>query len=82
MRPTGEWQVYDIVFNAPKYNYIGDIIKPGSFTVFHNGVLIQNNVEIKSPTMSIEKDTRKTLMIQDHDKNGTVSYRNIWMRKI
>ena len=31
------------------------IIKSGSFTVFHNGVLIQNNVEIKRPTMSIEK---------------------------
>ena len=82
MRPTGEWQVYDIVFNAPKYNKNGDIIRSGSFTVFHNGVLIQNNVEIKRPTMSIEKDTRKTLMLQDHDKNGTVSYRNIWMRKI
>ena len=82
MRPTGEWQVYDIVFNAPKYNNSGDIIKSGSFTVFHNGVLIQNNVEIKRPTMSVEKDARKTLMLQDHDKNGTVSYRNIWMRKI
>ena len=82
MRPTGEWQVYDIVFNAPIYNNMGKIIKPGNFTVFHNGVLIQNNVEIKKPTMSIEKDARKTLMLQDHDKNGTVSYRNIWMRKI
>ena len=82
MRPTGEWQVYDIVFNAPKYNDKDKIIKLGSFTVFHNGVLIQNNVEIKKPTMSIEKGTRKTLKLQDHDPNGTVSYRNIWMRKI
>ena len=82
MRPTGEWQDYDIIFNAPKYNDTGKIIKSGSFTVFHNGVLIQNNVEIKKPTISIENDTRKTLMLQDHDQNGTVSYRNIWMRKI
>lgn len=82
MRPTGEWQVYDIVFNAPKYNNNDEIIEPGSFTVFHNGVLIQNNVEIKKPTMGIEKDTRKTLILQDHDKNGKVSYRNIWMREI
>ena len=82
MLPTGEWQVYDIIFNAPKYNDTGDIVKPGSFIVFHNGVLIQNVVEIKEPTMSIEKDTRKTLMLQDHDKNGSVSYKNIWMRKI
>ena len=82
MRPTGEWQVYDIIFNAPKYNDTGKIIKSGSFTVFHNGVLIQNNVEIKKPTMSIERGTKKTLMLQDHDPNGTVSYRNIWMRNI
>ena len=36
MRPTGEWQVYDIVFNAPEFNEAGDEIKPGNFIVFHN----------------------------------------------
>ena len=47
MRPTGEWQVYDIVFNAPKFNEAGEEIKTGSFIVFHNGVLIQNDVELQ-----------------------------------
>ena len=47
MRPTGEWQVYDIVFNVPEFNQAGDEIKPGSFIVFHNGVLIQNSVKFK-----------------------------------
>ena len=82
MRPTGEWQVYDIIFNSPKYDDNGEIIKPGSFIVLHNGVIIQNAVEINSPTLGIDKGTKKVLILQDHDKNGSVSYRNIWMRRI
>jgi hypothetical protein len=45
-RKPGEWQVYDIIFNEPKFNAEGQKIKSGSFTIFLNGVLVQNNVEI------------------------------------
>ena len=45
--PPGKWQTYDIVFNEPKYEVNGKRIKKGTLTVFHNGVLVQNNVEIK-----------------------------------
>ena len=82
MRPTGEWQVYDIIFNSPKYDDNGGITKPGSFIVLHNGIIIQNGVKFNGPTLGIEKGTRKVLILQDHDKNGTVSYRNIWMREL
>jgi hypothetical protein len=94
MRPTGEWQVYDIVFNVPEFNDNGDEIKPGSFIVFHNGILIQNSVEIQGTTEYIGRpkkgrnvmpgflggDKRRSLMLQDH--SDLVSYRNIWMRKL
>ena len=49
-RKPGEWQVYDIIFNEPKFNSEGQKIKSGSFTIFLNGVLVQNNVEILGTT--------------------------------
>jgi hypothetical protein len=95
MRPTGEWQVYDIVFNEPEYNESGEEIKPGNFIVFHNGVLIQNAVEILGTTEYIGKPKKgrdimpgnsdstpnhRSLSLQDH--GDLVSFRNIWMRKL
>ena len=44
----GKWQVYDIIFTAPRFNPDGSKSSAGYFTVFHNGVLIQNHVEIKA----------------------------------
>jgi len=94
--PPGEWQVYDIIFNEPKYDTKGFEIKAGTITVFHNGVLVQNNVEllgtteyigppkkgreILSKTNSSIVSSRNTLVLQDH--GDLVSFRNIWMRKL
>ena len=78
--PPDTWQTYDIIFNAPEFNEGGKKIKNGSFIVFHNGVLIQNAVEIISPTLDVEDNTPYSLFLQDH--GNLVSYKNIWMRKI
>lgn len=81
----GKWQIYDIVFEAPKYNEKGNLINPPFLTVFHNGVLIQNHVEVSAPTTSYnkelpEKTMKGPLMLQEHNNN--VSYRNIWVREL
>ena len=82
--PPGKWQKFDVVFNAPEFNNEGDEIKKGNFTIFHNGVLIHNAIEISSATYDFEKNTPFTLLLQDHgkDEGNYISFRNIWMRKL
>ena len=85
-KPPGEWQIYDIIFNEPVYDDQGFRLKKGTFTVFHNGVLVQNNVEIQGTTEHTGKPklrnikTPKKLYLQDH--SNPVSFRNIWLRKL
>lgn len=82
-RKPGEWQTYDIVFHAPKLGPDGKVI-PGSFTVLHNGVLVQDHVPIKgnATTAAPAKGVVPTgpLHLQDH--GNPVRYRNIWLRRL
>lgn len=85
-RPPGEWQSYDIVFIAPRFDADGNVVSPGTMTAFHNGVLIQNHFELRGPTVFIGEPEyephadRLPIMLQDH--GNPVSYRNIWVREI
>jgi len=85
-RPPGEWQSYDIVFNAPKFNTAGELTKVASVTAFHNGVLIQNNAELEGPCVFIGQShyvahaDKLPLILQDH--GDKVRFRNIWVREL
>jgi len=85
-RPPGEWQSYDIVFNAPQFDSAGDVTRPASITAFHNGVLIQNNTELEGPCVYIGKahyihhPDKMPLLLQDH--GDKVRFRNIWVREL
>ncbi|HJV20993.1 MAG TPA: DUF1080 domain-containing protein [Sediminibacterium sp.] len=89
-RKPGEWQSYDIVFTAPTFYSDGRVQEPARMTVFHNGVLIQNNVIIKgssewigAPAYKAHSD-REPIILQDHGMDGgnPVAYRNIWIRPL
>jgi len=85
-RKPGEWQTYDIVFHAPKFDEQGKVVDRARVTVVHNGVLIQDNVEIYGityndrPAIYIQHSARESLRLQDH--GNPVRYRNIWIRRL
>ena len=85
-RPPGEWQRYDIVFHRPRFAADGTLKSPGTFTVFHNDVLVQDHVTLTGPTAHQRRPPytahpdRLPLSLQDHEH--PVRYRNIWIREL
>lgn len=85
-RPPGEWQSYDIIFHRPRFDETGKLINPARFTVLHNGVLVQDNVELVGPTEYGKRPPyeahpdRLPLHLQDH--GNPVRYRHIWIRDL
>jgi hypothetical protein len=96
-KPPGEWQVFDIVFTAPVWEK-GNLKSPAYLTVLHNGVLVQNNVELQGATFTPQPEYKARCgpysqeeRIQDctgkmpitlQDHGQVVSYRNIWVREL
>ena len=84
-RPPGQWQSYDIVFEAPQFS--GDQLKrPASMTVFLNGVLLHNHKAEMGPTIYrripkyVAGPSQGPIILQDH--GAPVRYRNIWVRRL
>ena len=85
-RPPGQWQWYDIVFHGPRFDSAGKLFRPVHVTVFHNGVLVQDDDELTGPTEHKQRPPYKPtpeklpLALQDH--GNPVRYRNIWLREL
>jgi len=85
MNPTSDWEVYDIIFTAPRFNADGVKISSAYVTVIHNGVVIHNHQEIYGTTeyRGWPKNSAHgagSIKLQDH--GNPVQFRNIWVREL
>ena len=84
-RKPGEWQSYDIVFEAPRFEG-RELVGPARVTVFLNGVLLHNRKDVMGPTSHHtlaryeSQPAEDSLVLQDHQQ--PVRYRNIWVRRL
>ncbi len=85
-RPPGQWQSYDIVFHGPRFAKDGKLLRPARVSVLHNGVLVQDNVELSGPTAHgarppyTSQPEKLPLALQDH--SNPIRFRNIWIREL
>jgi len=87
-RKPGQWQTYDVIWTAPRFNDGGDLLSPARVTLIHNGVLVQNNTILTGGTVYVGKPSYKKhgatpIKLQAHgDKSEPISFRNIWVREL
>lgn len=84
-RPAGEWQTYDMVFEAPRFD--GEtLVRPARLTVLHNGVLVHHAQEFLGATAHravaqyAAHAAKGPIQLQDH--GNPVRFRNVWVREL
>lgn len=86
MRPPGEWNVYDVLWTAPRFKEDGSLQSPAYITVLHNGVVVLNHFELlgdtpfNRPPEYTAHPVEQPIRLQDH--GNPVRFRNIWIRPI
>ena len=82
-RPPLEWQTYDITFRAPRFDDAGQVKEKARVTVIQNGLIVQNNQEIKGPTgIGSDRPVDKPGPIYLQDHGNPAEFRNIWIRPL
>jgi hypothetical protein len=85
-RKPGEWQSYDILWTAPRFDAEGKLRSPAQVTLFHNGVLVHHNAVLIGDTGWVTRGPyhahpeKLPISLQDH--GNPVRYRNIWVREL
>jgi hypothetical protein len=92
-KPPGEWSTYDIIFESPRWDGGGTLVKKANVTVIHNGVVLHHRREYMGATDGIGGVQHKSLaaylkqhppesFIELQDHNNPVRFRNIWIRAL
>jgi len=78
--PPLTWQTYDIDFTAPRFDQTGEPTAAGRLTVRLNGIVVQREVPVQTPTggaLSSTAGPTGPIFLQNH--GNPVEYRNIWL---
>ncbi|HEX5209426.1 MAG TPA: DUF1080 domain-containing protein [Steroidobacteraceae bacterium] len=87
-RKPGQWQSYDVIWTAPRFNPDGSLRSPAYATVLWNGVVVDDHFELKGQTLYIGRPVYKAydeapIKLQAHgDRSEPISFRNIWVREL
>ena len=83
-KPAGEWQTFDVVFRAPRFDTEGKKTENARFVkVVHNGVLVHENVPVTGPTCGAPfTDEAATGPIMIQGDHGPIAYRDCWVEEL
>lgn len=87
-KKPGEWQTYDVIWHAPRFDASGRLTDSAHVTVLHNGVLLQDNFALRGVTKYIglpvyNAHGASPIKLQSHgDPSEPISFRNIWIRSL
>lgn len=87
-RAPGEWNEYDVIWNAPTFTPAGELATPAEVTVFFNGVVVQDGFVLRGDTRYIGTPSYTAhgpapIRLQAHgDPSPPISFRNIWVRPL
>ena len=86
-RPPGQWQSYDIIFRAPSFDVYGNVKEKAIVTVFHNGILVHDHMELKGlhswmGIIKYEAHPEKLPLVLQSEPCTPVKFRNIWLREL
>jgi hypothetical protein len=83
----GEWQTYDIIFESPRWDAAGKLVKKAYFTVLHNGVVVHHRRELYGHTPyralgNYDKPHPPKGFLELYEHGNPVRFRNIWVRPL
>ena len=80
-KPAGEWQSYDIIFRAARFD--GDKkVASARISVKHNGVLIHDDYALTNKTGAGKKEGPEPFPIKFQGHKNTVKFRNAWIQRL
>jgi hypothetical protein len=92
-KPPGEWQSYDIIWESPRWDAAGVLVKRAAVTVIQNGVVLHHRKEFFGETDGINGFPHKALgayikphppevVVELQEHRDPVRFRNIWIRTL